>query len=115
MATELLHAIADADREGISPTETGAMTTSAGLCRGHRNPCIEVKLLAERGLLRRVRIVLRKGNRRRPTIKRLKGICAWCGLRLQRYLLGFSDESRSETKACKAKSRDRDRADGQAY
>src|SRR6185437_15688793 len=71
MAAELRHAVADADRQAVAPAEARAMTARAGLRHGDREPRIEIKLLAERSLLRRVRIFLRERDRCRPLVLRL--------------------------------------------
>jgi hypothetical protein len=76
MAAELVHAVTDADGKAVCPAEARAVAAAAGLRRGHRDARVEIEFLAERGLVRRVGIFLRKRNRRRPLVLRLQRIDA---------------------------------------
>src|ERR1700752_4143634 len=81
MPAELVHAVADADREAVGPAKAGAVATRAGLRRSNRDARIEVELLAECRLFRCVGIFLRERNRRRPLVLRLQRVEAGgCGL-----------------------------------
>src|ERR1044071_8595962 len=53
VAAELRHAVTDADRQAVAPTEARAVTARAGLRRRHRKPRVEIELLAELSLFRR--------------------------------------------------------------
>ena len=56
-----LASVADADRQAVAPAEARAVTARAGLRRGHRKARVEIQLLAERGLFRRIGIFLGNG------------------------------------------------------
>src|SRR5450432_2282165 len=115
MAAELLHPMTDAYREAVRPAEARAMTTRARLRRRNRDAGIEIKLFAKCGLLRRVRIILRKGYRRRPPIKRLECVGPGRAPGLYRNLPWFSDQRRAEALACITKTGQSDRGGGKTY
>jgi len=72
------------------------------LRRRHRDPRIEIELLAERSLFGRVGIFLRERDRCRPLVLRLHRIDSGRSLRAEIGAPGFADDDRAEADAGKA-------------
>jgi hypothetical protein len=98
----------------VAPAEARAVTTRAGLRRGHRKAGIEIELLAERSLFRRVWVVLGKRDGRRPAVLRLHSIDAGSRFLAEIDLAHFADERRTEADAGKAEDAETDRRDGRS-
>src|SRR3954447_17285203 len=102
MTAELVHSIADAHREAVTPAIAWAVAAGAGLRHRDRQPGVEIEFLAERSLFRRVGIVFREGNRGRAAIEPLQRVRAGRRFLLQRDLLRLADEGRAKAGAGKS-------------
>src|SRR5579863_93617 len=111
MAAEFSHAEADADRQAIGPAEGRAVAACAGLRRGDRDAGVEIELLAERQLLRRVEIILGKRDRSRTPVLRLHRIDPGSRLLPDSELPRLSHDRCAKTfagEACQTDGGDRD-------
>src|ERR1700691_3951491 len=111
MAAELRHAETHADRQAVGPAERRAVAACAGLRRGDRDAGVEIELLAERQLQRRVEIILGKRDRSRTPVLRLHRIDPGSCLLLDTELPRLSYDRRAKTfagEACQTDGGDRD-------
>jgi hypothetical protein len=109
---ELCHAVTDADREPVAPAKTGTVAACAGLRRTHRQSCVEIELLAQRGLFGRVGIVLREWNRQWPAILRLDRVDAAGRLLAEIDLARLADDRVAEADLRRAENTEASRCDG---